>query len=161
MTYGSAVGELPVPTRTGYTFAGWYDAQGTKVGATSVYLMEGNTTLTAKWTANQYTVTVDPANGEKPSDITVTFDAPIGKLPTPTRDGYKFGGWYDQNGNLITADSIYNVAGNLTLTAKWISVDTAPQTGDNSVLYLMSTLLAASAAAFVVLFTNGKKKERK
>ena len=161
VTYGSAVGELPVPTRTGYTFAGWYDAQGTKVGATSVYLMEGNTTLNAKWTANQYTVTVDPANGEKPSDITVTFDAPIGKLPTPARDGYKFGGWYDQNGNLITADSIYNVAGNLTLTAKWISVDTAPQTGDNSGLYLMSTLLAASAAAFVVLFTNGKKKERK
>ena len=164
VSYGSAVGELPVPTRTGYTFAGWYDAQGTKVGATSVYLVQSNITLTAKWTANQYTVTVNPGNGEKPSDITVTFDSPIGKLPTPTRDGYKFGGWYDQNGNQITADTIYTMDGNLTLTAKWIAngtAGTAPKTGDNSGLYLMSTLLAASAAAFAVLFVNGKKKERK
>ena len=164
VSYGSAVGELPVPTRAGYTFAGWYDAQGTKVGATSVYLVQSNITLTAKWTANQYTVTVDPGNGEKPSEITVTFDSPIGKLPSPTRDGYKFGGWYDQNGNLITADTIYTLDGNLTLTAKWIAngtAGTAPKTGDNSGLYLMSTLLAASAAAFAVLFVNGKKKERK
>ena len=50
---------LPSPTRTGYTFNGWYTAAsgGTKVGdASGSYTPTGNKTLYAQWTVNTYTI---------------------------------------------------------------------------------------------------------
>ena len=58
----SASVTLPTPTRTGYTFNGWYTSQtgGTKVGnAGATYTPTSNTTLYAQWTANQYTISLD------------------------------------------------------------------------------------------------------
>ena len=159
--YGAAVGELPVPTREGYTFDGWYDANGTLVKADSLYTTAGNSTLTAKWTGKQYTLTLDPGNGKKSTEITVTYGSPVGKLPTPTRDGYKFVGWYDKDGNAVTADTVYNTAGNLTLKAKWVSNSANPATGDNSPLYLTSALFVLSAAALAVLFAEYKRRVKR
>ena len=51
---------LPSPTRTGYTFAGWYDAAsgGTKIGnGGASYTPTATKTLYAHWTINSYTVT--------------------------------------------------------------------------------------------------------
>ena len=50
--YGKAIGALPTPTRSGYTFAGWFTAAsgGTKVLATTV--VPGNATYYAHWTKN-------------------------------------------------------------------------------------------------------------
>lgn len=41
---------LPAPTRAGYTFQGWYDANGTKAGAS--YEVKATVILTAQWSAN-------------------------------------------------------------------------------------------------------------
>ena len=52
---------LPTPTRTGYTFAGWYTASsgGTKVGnGGDSYIPKSNITLYARWTINYYTLTI-------------------------------------------------------------------------------------------------------
>lgn len=51
---GSTYGDLPQPTRTGYTFAGWYTAAtgGTQVKATYGLSVNANHTLYAHWTAN-------------------------------------------------------------------------------------------------------------
>ncbi|MBQ8615388.1 MAG: InlB B-repeat-containing protein, partial [Clostridia bacterium] len=55
-------------------------------------------TLVADWTANSYTVTFDPMAGKvSTTSKTVTYDSAYGELPTPTRDGYTFGGWYGKN----------------------------------------------------------------
>ncbi len=51
---------LPSPTRTGYTFDGWYNGE-TKV--TSPYTPTGNVTLTAHWTQNESSLVVDPKDG--------------------------------------------------------------------------------------------------
>ena len=51
VTYGAAVGELPKPVREGFSFAGWYLADGTKVTANTVYRVDGDSTLIAHWTA--------------------------------------------------------------------------------------------------------------
>ena len=40
-------------------------------------------------------------------------------LPTPHKDGYVFGGWYDENDNLITVNTKINTAEPLNLYAKW------------------------------------------
>ena len=52
VVYGQAVGALPVPTREGHTFGGWYDKDGNRYDASSVYSVKGDTTLTARWIEN-------------------------------------------------------------------------------------------------------------
>ena len=53
--YGNTLSTLPTPTRTGYTFAGWYTAPtgGTKI-ATTTAVPSSNTTYYAHWTVNKY-----------------------------------------------------------------------------------------------------------
>ena len=122
---GTAKYETPVaepteaPVREGYTFAGWYaDAACTE--AYDFYApVTGDLTLYAKWDANTYTVTFDAGEGTvTPKNQTVTFDQPYSDLPTPTRAGYDFVGWY-LNETLITADDTVTVAKDHTLTAAW------------------------------------------
>ena len=120
VTFDAAIGTLPTPTRPGYTFTGWFDADGNAVTADTVYTVAGDSTCTAAWAANTYTVTLDANKGTvDPSTITVTFDAAIGTLPTPTRPGYTFTGWFDAAGNAVTADTVYTVVGDSTYTAGW------------------------------------------
>ena len=63
--YGEAYGELPVPTRTGYTFNGWYTAAngGTKITADTAMTTAENHTLYAQWTVNAFTVTWNTGTG--------------------------------------------------------------------------------------------------
>lgn len=67
-----------------------------------------NHDITAIWEANPYTVTANANGGTIPSTEgwtgtgatstkSVTFDGQYGTLPTPTRDGYTFLGWYKEN----------------------------------------------------------------
>ncbi len=46
----------------------------------------------------------------------------IGTLPIPTKTGYTFGGWYDENGNKYTNNTVVSQSASFTLTAKWIPV---------------------------------------
>ncbi|MCD7765515.1 MAG: InlB B-repeat-containing protein, partial [Lachnospiraceae bacterium] len=99
VTYGAAYGTLPTPTRTGYTFQGWYTAAsgGTQVTSTTK-VTTGDRTLYAQWKINTYKVTFK-ANGGKvnkksSASRTVNYNAAVGSLPTPTRSGYTFLGWY-------------------------------------------------------------------
>jgi uncharacterized repeat protein (TIGR02543 family) len=114
VTFDAAIGTLPTPKREGYTFEGWFDAEGKEVTAETVYTTTDDSTVTAKWTANKYTLTLD--NGEQ---IEVAYGQPIGTLPTPEREGYTFEGWFDANGNEVTAETVYTGDGTMTLTAKW------------------------------------------
>lgn len=55
VTYNNGSVTLPTPSRSGYTFNGWYTASsgGTKAGnAGASYTVYGNVTLYAQWTAN-------------------------------------------------------------------------------------------------------------
>ena len=56
VTYGSTYGSLPAPTRTGYTFTGWYTAPsgGSRVLGTNTVTTASNHTLYAQWTKNNY-----------------------------------------------------------------------------------------------------------
>lgn len=50
---------------------------------------------------------------------TVTYGEKVGTLPTPTRTGDVFLGWFDENGVQYTKDTVYSVAGDTTLVARW------------------------------------------
>ena len=57
---GSTYGTLPTPTRTGYSFAGWYTAAsgGTQITSGTTVSLTANQTLYAHWTQNTYTATI-------------------------------------------------------------------------------------------------------
>lgn len=108
---------LPTPTRTGYSFDGWYTAAtgGVQVTNATVVTATAQHTLYAHWsqTPTNHTVYFDAAGGAvSESTRTVTGGSAIGSasnpLPTPTRTGYTFAGWYTQTvgGSQVTAATV-------------------------------------------------------
>ena len=109
---------LPTPTRSGYTFGGWYN--GTTKVESGTWNIASDVTLTAKWTANTYTITFDANGGSvSPTSQTVTYDSTY-TLPAPTWPGHAFYGWY--NGNTKVTDDTWTISSNATLTAHWDAV---------------------------------------
>lgn len=53
------------------------------------------------------------------SVLDVKKGSPVGTLPTPTRDGYAFAGWYVNNENLIQTGMTYSYDSDVTAYAKW------------------------------------------
>lgn len=107
---------LPSPTKTGYTFVGWFN--GSDLFDKEIYDLCQDVELTAHWTANEYTITYNTNGGNQlnPSSIKVYYDSTI-NLAIPTRDDYVFVGWsYD--GSIIEIDKC-TFAGNITLVAEW------------------------------------------
>lgn len=118
------LGTLPIPTRTYYTFDGWFtEAEGgDKVTSTSKFARTDDLNLYAHWTLNSFVVTFN-ANGGSVSQTSLRAycGQKLGTLPTPTRDYYNFLGWYTDpaEGTKVTADSIYQIANDFTLYAHW------------------------------------------
>ena len=156
-----------VPTRVGYTFAGWNtkaDGTGDSYKGGDVVTLTDETgnggirvDLYAQWTANTYTITLDAGDG-KTEKVTVTYGQPIGELPTPTKDGYTFEGWYDADGNKIVSGLIYTTLGDTTLTAKWTAKTTNPSTGDNTPVLLYVTMMIFSVGALAAVTVCSKKR---
>jgi uncharacterized repeat protein (TIGR02543 family) len=108
-TYGTAGITLRSNTgtlaRTGYTFAGWNtspDGTGTAfVVSQANVTFSQDTVLFAQWTANQTTVTYVYNSADGGNAISAAVYSTGGSalvLPTPTRVGYAFGGWYSESG---------------------------------------------------------------
>jgi len=125
VTSGQTYGTLPTPTRTGYTFAGWFTSLTgiTQVTSSTTVTVTANQTLYARWTANIYTVTFNAQSGSVSlSSKPVTFDAAYGTLPTPTRAGWYFAGWFtgtNGTGTRIRTSTVFTTAGSVTLYAYW------------------------------------------
>ncbi len=112
--------ELPDAVRPGYAFDGWYNRT-EKVTIETVYTAD--TTLTATWTANTYTVTLVTNGGTIRSGNVTEYTYGVGAvLPTNvTRSGYTFDGWYDNaacKGSPVTEINVTDI-NNKTFYAKW------------------------------------------
>ena len=64
----------------------------------------------------KYTVTLDYADGETANSLYTVTEGTELTLPTPSRSGYTFEGWYDGSSRV---SSPYKVMKNVTLTAEW------------------------------------------
>ena len=107
--------------RYGYEFLGWYtdlDDASTVVTEIEQGTM-GNITLYAKWGIAKCTVTF--ADNEYASQE-VIFGETIGELNEPTREGYKFGGWYSDSLYRYAFTEDTEITVNTTLYAKWIKL---------------------------------------
>ena len=121
--YNNAIGDLCIPTRSGYSFMGWYSNESltNSINSSTIFKNE-YTDVYAKWKANSYKVTFNANGGSVgTSNITVTYDSAYGTLPNPTRSGYTFKGWYTDvaEGTLITNTTIVSTAKDHTLYARW------------------------------------------
>ncbi len=131
---GKTYGALPIPTRAGHEFDGWYTAVsgGTKVeSTTTVELTQDETdamskTLYAHWTKLNYTVTFDANGGKFDTETTaaksVEFDTafdPTWASPSYTDDVYTFDGWYTLpvGGTMLTGS--VKITGDITVYAHW------------------------------------------
>ena len=113
---GKKANEPDAPTKTGYTFGGWFVK--TTEWNFLAYTVTENVTLKAKWIANEYTLKFNSNGGNEIADMTVTYDSDY-ILPEPTKENYVFLGWkegetvYEQSGK-------WQKTSGATLTAEWV-----------------------------------------
>ena len=119
---------LIVPSRTGYSFIGWF------IGNTQVTNEQGqcfnkwtianNCVAVAHWNINQYTVSLE-SNNAAAGAVSGEGRYNYGEQATisaSTNKGYNFLGWYNENDELLSSENQYSFtigASNVTYTAKW------------------------------------------
>ncbi|MGF7050178.1 putative repeat protein (TIGR02543 family) [Paenibacillus sp. DS2015] len=147
-SYNETATEPTAPTKQGYSFGGWYkEITLAKQWIFTKDLVTANTTLYVKWIDNSssgsngggYIPTV-PQNstmyfetngGNVVVNLSVANDSRLAELPTPTKEGFIFGGWYQdvaltQKWDLLTD----RVTKDTKLYAKWIAnTSPAPKPG--------------------------------
>ena len=134
----SAAITLPTPTKTGYTFNGWYTNEALTAGPVTTISTgsTGNKTYWAKWTPKQTTITLNNQDATTPgsTEVTATYDAEMPAITLPTKTGYTFGGYWGAPGG--SGPQYYNADGSstqnwdnenatYTLFAKWTAKTTA------------------------------------
>lgn len=137
------------PVKTGYHVDGYYGESGLTnrvaeangalnksvtvsevvyTDANNKWKKDGNVTLYTKWEANTYTITYNLNGGDNDEDnpASYTIESSTITLENPTKDGYRFDGWYD-NSSFI-GDPVTSIAngstGNKEYWAKWTQIFT-------------------------------------
>jgi uncharacterized repeat protein (TIGR02543 family) len=94
--------------------------------ADAVYAALNPSDVSVTNTDNDYTVSFNPQGGSTPvpSSITVTYGSYYGDLPTVTRSGYTFNGWYTAatGGTQVTNATTVTLTANQTLYAQWTAL---------------------------------------
>lgn len=110
------------PYKAGYTFMGWSDGKGTVYKPSEVYTKNQPASLSAKWTANTYTVVFDYLEGSyEARQKAVTYDSTYGTLPESSKAGYNFLGWYTEidGGVKINSADRVKITSDIILYARW------------------------------------------
>ena len=120
-TFFVLVGEPGTPVKTGHTFKGWYTDAGFSAGLNTKtrYGSGVGAELYAKWETNKYTVSFVTGMGRvSVPPATSLFGSTI-QLENVTRDGYTFGGWKDEKGNVFFDNYAIVNDKDIVLTAVW------------------------------------------
>ena len=160
---------LPTPTRSSYSFNGWYTEKngGTKVTTDTVF--HAKTTVYAHWTytgggyyyppVTYYTLRFETGGGSDISSVQGTYNAYIDLTQyVPTWRGHTFTGWYSERSLTNKVSGVY-LTKDMTVYAGW-RVTTAPQTDDSSVLGLWGISLCTSLAGCLALTTWQIRRRR-
>jgi len=106
-------------TAEGYTFIGWYtdDTYDTEFDFTQP--ITGNTTVYAKWTANDYEVSFVTEHGDPPTSQNVKYNGTANDPGKLTEEGYTFIGWYTDDTRTKEFDFSTPITGDTKVYAKW------------------------------------------
>ncbi len=155
------------PGDTWHYFVGWALDRDTEDGLTDNFVIDTsemkNIKVYAIFQANPYTVTIDPANGEAETVKSIRGDEEIGELPTPTKDGYDFLGWFYGNKQV---DEHFHPRSDARIVAHWEEIPIVPNTGVNSMPNtgdaILDNVMAFAVGVFVLFAVSlrTRKAER-
>ena len=126
---GTSVAFTAQAANTGYTWKGWYDnnaGTGTALSTDLAYIrsISSITTIYACYDLFTYDITYNLNGGTGATNTTYNVESAAITLPTPTKKGYTFSGWYDTEGCI--GEPIKTIpqgsTGNKTLYAKWTAI---------------------------------------
>jgi uncharacterized repeat protein (TIGR02543 family) len=152
--YNTTITKPTDPTKTGYTFAGWYKNSAlTTAWNFSTDKVTAATTLYAKWTINKYTLSVSSNNtsyGTVTGAGTYDYNSSATLKATP-KAGYRFVRWLEGT-TTVSTNSTYSftVTKGRTLKAEFAkiatpSISSASSSGYNSVTLKWGSVTGANS----------------
>lgn len=123
VVFDASYGSLTTPTRSGYTFSGWFSepSAGQEITESTIVATPFDHTVHAQWTPIPYTLTFDTRGGSFVPEQIITIESPALSLPVPTRVASIFAGWTTQSD--LSGSGIMTLPGganaNVTLYALW------------------------------------------
>ena len=124
LTYDAEYGELPVATRDGYSFLGWFSdpVAGEQIFSETMVTVNYVETLYARWSdVETYTFNFDAGLGTACESITASYGTAI-EMPVPYLYGQTFLGWFyadDTAASYTTMPDIGEDGDAVTLYAKY------------------------------------------
>lgn len=151
---------VPNPTPpTGYSFKEWNTkADGTGQSYTSPFQITAPLTVFSVYQLNKYTINFIENGGDAVSNVTDDYGKTV-TLPSAARSGYRFDGWYADQGLADGPYTSWTISGGQDLYAKWTVL--APGFTDETVTPIVpinvdvSTLTDRTIAASNVNPTGG------
>ncbi len=116
-----------IPTKTGYTFEGWYiDSKLTKPMVFEEWEMQHSGAVFAIWSQASFKVSFANTGSDYADlgieDQFVTADGLITKPADPVREGFKFVGWFAYAGATQQVDfNTFKVSGDQMIYARWVN----------------------------------------
>ncbi|MBQ6264650.1 MAG: PASTA domain-containing protein [Clostridia bacterium] len=122
--HSDTYGTLPTPTRSGYTFNGWFTSSsgGTKITESTTVTVTSNQTLYAQWTKIEYTLSFNANGGNGAPSAQKGYGNITISSTKPTRNDYMFLGWSESSSASsasYSAGGSINLTSNKTLYAVW------------------------------------------
>ena len=117
---GKTVGDVTIPTKSGYTFNGWYSDAELNTPLSNDTVLTDGMQLYSKWTEDvippvedKITIIVDGSN------VQIDKGKTVGDVTIPTKSGYTFSGWYSDAGlsSALSNDTI--LTDGMHLYPKW------------------------------------------
>lgn len=127
----STLTSLPTAVRKDYSFDGWFTrpSGGSKVTLGDLKAATSDMTIYAHWTKKtpvvEYEITFNANGGRVKGDSSYTTTSnSLRSLPTATRSGYTFDGWYSSRsgGSLMTLAKLRDITDDMTVYAHWTEV---------------------------------------
>lgn len=112
-------GKLTIPEVEGYTFDGWYADDNYSKKFDFAQPIKSNTTVYAKWTANDYEVSFVTEYGDTPTSQNVPYNGTAKDPGTLTAEGYTFIGWYTDHTCTTEFKFSTPITGDTKVYAKW------------------------------------------
>ena len=135
------VRDLPMVSKEGYSFVGWFE-DGEKIEAPFT-MPARDMKLKAEWEKNEApkaTITLDADGGEFEGGkatviITGAVDSPVDAPEEPTKKGFEFDGWVNENGEATDIPEKIP-ANDVTIKAKWAELyDVTYYDTDNTTVF--------------------------
>ena len=117
--YNGTAGNPGKLSAEGYTFDGWYTDETYTKEFDFTQPIKSNTTVYAKWTANDYEVSFVTEHGDPPTSQNVKFNGTATDPGKLSADGYTFVGWYADAAYNTEFDFTKPITGDTKVYAKW------------------------------------------